>query len=296
MPPHRESREPREPRLQETAPAPLPAPPLGVRLAAVEELEVSIEKLVAGGEGLARFEGAPIFVPRSAPGDRLRVRLVERHPDYGRAEIVEILEPGPDRRPDPHPELSATGVADLQHLRDEVQPRLKAQAVWETLIHLGKLQMPEKVDLVTGEPWGYRLRTQLHTDRDPVTRGARVGYLARGTNDVVPVSGCALLVPELDELLSQIPAHLADGEPPWRIDLAAGEDRGVTVAPVIAGLPSGEVTTQVATASGAFTYSYDARCFFQGHRGLLPKLVEAVVGPWSGEEAFDLYGGVGLFA
>ena len=74
-------------------------PPLGARLAEVEELEVTVEKLVAGGEGLARFEGIPLFIPRAAPGDRLRVRVTERHPDYGRAEIVEILAPGPARRP-----------------------------------------------------------------------------------------------------------------------------------------------------------------------------------------------------
>ena len=57
----------------------------GARLAQLDELTVEVEKLVAGGDGLARFEGIPVFVPRSAPGDRLRVRLTERRPDYGRA-------------------------------------------------------------------------------------------------------------------------------------------------------------------------------------------------------------------
>ena len=91
-----------------------------VRLAEIDELEVSIDKLVAGGEGIARLDGIPIFVPRAAPGDRLRVRLVERKPDYARAEIVEILEPGPGRRPDPYPALAATGLCDLQHLDDDL--------------------------------------------------------------------------------------------------------------------------------------------------------------------------------
>ena len=66
-------------------------PTAGLRLSELEELELTIEKLVAGGDGLGRFEGIPIFVPRSAPGDRARVRLFERKPDYGRAEIVELL-------------------------------------------------------------------------------------------------------------------------------------------------------------------------------------------------------------
>jgi 23S rRNA (uracil1939-C5)-methyltransferase len=252
---------------------------------------VRIEKLVAGGEGLARFEGVPVFVPRSAPGDRLRVRIVERRPDYGRAEIVDILEPGPARRPDPVPELSRSGVCDLQHLDDAVQPRLKAEAVRETLERLGRLTVPPDVPLITGEPWGYRLRTQLHTEIDPQAGGVRVGYYARGTNEVIPLSRCPLLVPELEELLAELPSYLG-ADSPRRLDLAAGDGGTVTVAPLVPELPHGEISTRV----GDFTYAYDARCFFQSHRGLLPRLAETVVGPWEGETAVDLYAGVGLFS
>ncbi len=267
------------------------APPPGMRLAEVEELEVRVEKLVAGGEGLARFEGVPIFVARSAPGDLLRVRLTERRTDYGRAEIVEILEPGPARRPDPYPELSSTGICDLQHIQDDIQPLLKAGAVRETLERLGGITMTlENTELITGAPWGYRLRTQVHTDIDPIAGGVRVGYYARGTKDLVPVTRCPILVPELEAMLLELPEHLLGPDAPNRIDLAYGDD-GVTVSPTIAGLPHGEVSLQV----GEFSYFYDARSFFQGHRGLLSRMVERVIGEWEGEVAYDLYGGVGLF-
>jgi 23S rRNA (uracil1939-C5)-methyltransferase len=252
---------------------------------------VRVEKLVAGGEGLARYEGVPLFVPRSAPGDLLRVRIVERRPDYGRMEIVEILEAGPARRPDPVPELSRSSVCDLQHLDDAVQPRLKAEAVRETLERLGRLSVPADAPVITGEPWGYRLRTQLHTEVDPQTGGVRVGYHARGTNDVIPLARCPLLVPELEALLAELPKYLG-ADSPRRLDLAAGDGGAVTVAPVVPGLPHGEVSMRV----GDLTYAYDARCFFQSHRGLLPRLVETALGPWEGEAAVDLYAGVGLFS
>ncbi len=255
----------------------------------VEELEVRIDKLVAGGDGLARWEGIPIFVPRSAPGDLLRVLVNDRRPDYGRAEILEILEPGPSRRPDPYPELSATGICDLQHIHDDVQPLLKAGAVSETLQRIGGVSLAGDTEILTGEPWGYRLRTQVHTEIDRVAGGVRVGYYARGTKDLVSVSHCALLVPELNELLQSLAPRLGPGSPN-RIDLAVGDD-GVTVSPTIEGLPHGEVSLQV----GELSYFYDARSFFQGHRGLLSRLVERVVGEWQGDLAYDLYGGVGLF-
>jgi 23S rRNA (uracil1939-C5)-methyltransferase len=252
---------------------------------------VRVQKLVAGGEGLVRIEGVPLFVPRSAPGDMVRVRIVERHADYGRAEIIEILEPGPGRRPDPMPELSRAGICDLQHLEEGWQTHLKAEAVRETIERIGGLRLPADLEVVSGEPWHYRLRTQVHTEVDPVTGGVRIGYHARGTNEVLAVTRCPLLVPELEALLADLPGFLGD-KPPKRLDLAAGEPGGgVSVAPVVPGLPSGEVTLTV----GDLTYAYDARTFFQGHRGLLPRLVEAVVGPWEGEAAYDLYAGVGLF-
>jgi len=266
-----------------------------MRPAGPAEAEVTIEKLVAGGEGLARFEGVPLFVPRSAPGDRLRVRIAERRPDYGRAEIVEILAPGPGRRPDPVPELADWGGCDLQHIADELQPILKAQAVRETLERIGRLALPEDLQIVHGAPWGYRLRTQLHTE---VVEGAvRVGYHARGTHRLLPVLRCPLLVPELEALLPALPgllsaASAAGSPPPRRLDLAAGDSGAITAAPVVPGLAHGEVSTAVLDVD----YAYDARCFFQAHRGLLPRLVEVAVGPWTGGAAYDLYGGVGLFA
>src|SRR6185312_12692416 len=280
--------------ITDTRPSPQPAPvplvpppvlriPPGARLAGVDVLELRVEKLVAGGDGLGRWEGVPIFIPRAAPGDLLKVRIVERRPDYGRAEIVEILEAGPARRPDPVPELSRSSICDLQHLDDLTQVLLKAGAVKETLEHIGKIAMPHDPELITGEPWHYRLRTQLHTAIDPLTGAVLVGYHARGTNEVIPVTRCPLLVPELETFLAELPSLLSSqaSDAPKRLDLAVGDSGVVTVSPVVPGLQQGEVSTKV----GDFTYFYDSRCFFQAHRGLLPKPVEATVGPWEGETA-----------
>ena len=260
----------------------------GARLAQLEVLEVTIEKLVMGGEGLARHEGIPIFVPRSVPGDRLRVRLVQRRPDYGRASILEVLEAGPGRRRPPCPHFEACGGCDLQQIEDDLQPSLKAAAVVETLARLGGLELP-RPELVTGDAWAYRLRAQLHAA--PGAEGRpRLGYYARGSRELVPVSCCPILVPELEQALAGIAAALPS-PPPRRLDLAAGGDGSWTTAPVVEGLPRGPVELAV----GEHTFAYDARAFFQSHRGLLPRLVSAAVGPWTGDEAWDLYAGVGLF-
>lgn len=264
--------------------------PAAVRLAEVEEVEVTVDQLVAGGDGLGRFEGIPLFIPRSAPGDRLRVRLVERKPGYGRAEIVEILEPGPGRRTPPCPFFEDCGGCDLQHLEDERQVLLKAEAARETLQRLGGVELEAVPEVIHGTPWGYRLRTQLQT-RTTEEGGVEVGYFQRASHDLVAIDQCPILMPELEQLLLHLPSELAD-KTPRRLDLTAGEDGSVTTAPVVEGLPHGEVSWTV----GDHEMTYDARVFFQAHRELLEPLVERAVGPWKGETAFDLYAGVGLFS
>jgi 23S rRNA (uracil1939-C5)-methyltransferase len=256
-----------------------------------EEVELSIEKLVAGGDGFGRLEGAPVFVPRSAPGDRLRVRLTERRPDFARAEIIEVLKPGPARRSPPCQHFGRCGGCDLQHLEDEPQVRLKAAAVLETLVRLGRLDPVPPLEVVKGEAWGYRIRTQLRTERRE-DGSVAVGYHARGTNTLVPVAECPILVPELAAELGRLAEELAGVEElPSRVDLAAAGGK-VSAAPPVPGRTSGELEIEVAGEK----LSFDARCFFQGHRGLLSRLVEVVVGPWQGDRAVDLYAGVGLFA
>lgn len=264
-------------------------PTAGLRLSELEELELTIEKLVAGGDGLGRFEGIPIFVPRSAPGDRVRARLFERRPDYGRAEIVELLVAGPDRREAPCPYFARCGGCDLQHLDDAAQTRLKAQALLETLRRISGLAVPEPSAVVAGRAWGYRLRTQLHTRA--VHGGFEVGYFARRSRDLVAVASCPVLVPVLETELVTLGRRLPE-RAPSRIDLACGDGAQISYAPLVEGLPHGELKRRI----GSFEYRFDARCFFQGHAGLLEELVEVVVGASTGESAVDLYGGVGLFA
>ena len=118
-PPRRRPRGEGQPRSA-PPPPPLAGPPPG-RL--VEEIPVQIEKLVAGGEGLARFEGVPIFVPRSAPGDLLQVRIVERGRTTAGRRSSRSSSPGPARRPDPVPELSP-----LRRLRPPAPGRPHAAA------------------------------------------------------------------------------------------------------------------------------------------------------------------------
>jgi len=276
-------------RRRPDAPPAVAGSPASAALAAADELELEIEKLVAGGDGLGRWRSIPILVPRAAPGDRLRVRLVERRASFARAEIVEILRPGPGRREPPCPHFAACGGCDLQHLDEPTQLRAKSAATLETLRWMSRTEVPAPRAIVAGAPFGYRLRTQVHLVAG--ADGVAVGYHERGSRRLVPVTACPILEPALERVVVGLGRQLR-APVPSRVDLARGDGGEVAAAPPLPELPGGELVRRV----GGFDYRFDARCFFQGHAGLLDRLVEIVIGDAAGELAFDLYAGVGLFA
>lgn len=260
-----------------------------VELAELDELELEIEKLVAGGDGLGRHQRLPIFVPRSAPGDKLRIRISQRRPQFARGEILEILEPGPARREPPCPHFADCGGCSLQHLEDRSQVEWKVRAAREALDRLSGLQIEVPERVVSGDPWHYRLRTQLQLDGEP--GAARVGYFGRGSHELVQIQECPVLVEPLETFVKRLPRELT-GRVPRRLDVASGDGGSLSCGPAVPGLPKGAVARRV----GDFVYEFDARTFFQAHAGLLEELVEAVVGTARGDVAYDLYSGVGLFS
>ncbi len=255
------------------------------------EIEVTVEKLVAGGDGLARHEGKPVFVRRSAPGDRVRVGVVNRRRDYLRAEVLEVLEPGPGRRQPPCPHFADCGGCDLQHLDDALQVTLKADAVRETLLRIGKFELPENLEVHAAGAFGYRIRNGIRIEPQE-SGGYAVGYRKPGSWKLVPIESCPVLVPELETFVQGLSEALPVEGTPERLDLAVGDDGRVTSAPVVEGLGHGEVTRTV----GGHTFAFDARCFFQGHAEMAEKLAEFTVGEETGSVAWDLYAGVGLFS
>lgn len=272
-------------------------------LAGINRLELTIEKLVLGGDGLARWRGMPVFVPRAAPGDVVEVRITERRPSYARAEIEEVKTPGPLRREAPCPFYERCGGCQLQHIEDAAQLGLKAAAARETLRRLGGIDPAQLAACRFEEPvgeraWGYRLRAQVHVVSPP-EGPVGVGFRRRRSRDLVLVDRCPVLAPALEKevrSLSSLPGDPAPapGKLPSRLSLATAglePDSPVVAAPPVDGLPSGDLEIDLLGRK----LSYDARCFFQAHGGLLEALLLSAVGPFEGDAAVELYAGVGFF-
>ena len=166
-----------------------------------------IDKMVAGGLGLGRHEGQVVFVPRSAPGDRLLVEPRHRQRDFLRAETVELVEASPLRRHPPCPHFASCGGCSFMHLRPEAQQEAKRQIVLESLRRGGGIAFSGDVPVRTGPETGYRVRARFHVKR--TRRGTLVGFYQPGTHRVVDVDRCLQVSAEANRVLREIRDFLA---------------------------------------------------------------------------------------
>jgi 23S rRNA (uracil1939-C5)-methyltransferase len=291
-----------------------------------ETLEISIEKLVTGGDGLARHEGQAVFVPLTAPGDRVRVGVTERRKGFVRATVEEILEPGPGRQDPPCPHFGQCGGCDLQHLAPEHQRRAKAAIVADCFQRLGKLDVS---NLLTGPEPGVELgyRNRIRVFANPVNH---YGLMRRGTHEVVPLESCALMpdpfnrdilhwlrmLPPSEQIVVRF-----DRAGGWLVSIFGPPQRLKMMRKVLAALPDKEPPAPgcqgllynnlplwghdyLVHEVAGHKFRVSAQSFFQGNHAVAEEAV-AAIRAWLqdlkdegklGALLGDLYCGVGLFS
>lgn len=129
--------------------------------------EVTIERIAAGGDGIARADGVVVFVPRSAPGDRARVRLDTRK-RFARGRIETIVSPSPDRITPAcrHYVEDRCGGCQLQHMQYAAQTDAKRGIVRDSLARIGKRDVDPPEIVPSTREWRYRRKLTLAMKRD----------------------------------------------------------------------------------------------------------------------------------
>lgn len=283
-----------------------------------EELEVTIERILPGGVGLAHAEGRTVLVALAAPGDRLRVRVESVRGRTTFASIVEVLSPSPSRVEPPCPYFGRCGGCDFQQLEYRAQLDAKVEIIRDCLRRVARLEPPGEIR-ITPSPREWRYRSRARWQHDPVRNF--LGYYERGSHRVCDVVECPVAAPEVESRLTRLRELMRAGSLPVgaaEFEAVAG-DGGVSLAPAV---EPGDEREQTRVIAGE-RYRFDAGCFFQINHALLEPLVrealrdasegaetetaggivEETTGDGesetlkyvSGETALDLYAGVGLF-
>jgi tRNA/tmRNA/rRNA uracil-C5-methylase (TrmA/RlmC/RlmD family) len=246
-------------------------------------LEVDVGPVAHGGHCVARHEGRVVFVRHALPGERVLAVVVE---DGGggfcRADAVAVREAAPGRVPAPcvWARAGGCGGCDFQHADPAVARELKAAVLAEQLHRLAGIERAVEVEELPGGALGWRHRVRLAVDEH-----GSPGLRAHRSHDVLPIADCPItpagaLPPVLERRFS----------PGSEVEVVIDADAVVHVG--------GQGTLAVQRAAGR-EWLLSPGVFWQVHPAL-PDALAAVVAEWAdapaGGAAWDLYGGVGLFA
>ncbi|HJR08599.1 MAG TPA: class I SAM-dependent RNA methyltransferase [Pyrinomonadaceae bacterium] len=257
-------------------------------------LEVEIERIVPGGAGLAHAEGRTLFVPLTAPGDRVRVRVERVRGKVAFASLLEVVTPAPARVEPLCPYFGRCGGCDFQQLTYEAQLEAKVEIIRDCLRRIARITPPDEIP-ITPSPDIWRYRSRARWQHDAVRQF--LGYYELASHRVCDVIECPVILPEVQAKLTHLRATLGEGafeatDELEEFQAVAGDD-GVSLLPPLEESDARERFRRIAGER----YRFNADCFFQINHALLEPLVEeALKGTQSGgETAIDLYCGVGLF-
>jgi 23S rRNA (uracil1939-C5)-methyltransferase len=169
-----------------------------------DTLELAIDDLAFGGEGLGRVDGYVVFVRGGVPGDRLRVKVVETRSRFGRAAIEAVLTPSADRVEAPCAYFGRCGGCRLQHMAYPAQLAFKAKQVRDCLERLGGLGAFElRPILPAPEAYGYRNKMEFTVVED--AGAPAIGLHQADRYDVVlDIERCLLQSETMNRLLDTL--------------------------------------------------------------------------------------------
>lgn len=162
-----------------------------------EAVEVEIHSIAAGGEGVGRLpDGRVVFVHRTAPDERVQIRLDRQRGSWARGSLLRVLRPSPSRRDAPCPHYHDCGGCSIEHLEYPAQLRAKSEIVASALARIGgaRVDLPE----VTPSPRQHRYRNRVSFALRRL-RGGRIiaGFHSLHDPDrIVDVDGDCLLPEE----------------------------------------------------------------------------------------------------
>jgi 23S rRNA (uracil1939-C5)-methyltransferase len=166
---------------------------------------LSIEKLIYGGDGLARTpadadgRSMAVLVPFVMPGERVEAEIAQGKASFARASVTRLVEPSAARVAARCPYFQRCGGCHYQHISYEQQLEFKAAILRETLQRVAKIELREEINLHASPPWNYRNRTRLQVQTAPEFA---LGYFRYGSHEFLPVRECPISSPLIQRMMA----------------------------------------------------------------------------------------------
>jgi 23S rRNA (uracil1939-C5)-methyltransferase len=291
-----------------------------------EELILSIEKLVYGGDGLAHADGNTVFVPFVLPGEEVRAATKSKKKKLVWAELLEVTSAAKERGKARCAHFQKCGGCHYQHISATEQMRLKKEILRETLSRLGGVSWAGEITEHSAEPYGYRNRAQWAV-RSGMPRA--LGYFLPESSVIVPIDECPVLSPRLAQTFGRLQDMARSGTLPEGIQeieaFADSADEKIALNVAFEKFPKSAEELAATFRSAVpeieslllldqkknrfeltgpgyllhevagYKYKVSHLSFFQVNRFLIEDLLKTVTANAKGALALDLYSGVGFF-
>jgi 23S rRNA (uracil1939-C5)-methyltransferase len=270
-----------------------------------EAVTVEIEKLVYQGDGLARLDGQVVLIPFVLPDEQVSVVTKRVKNGLLRGASPNVLQPS-SKRETPRCEYFANcGGCHYQHAQYAFELEQKRAILRETLQRLGGITYEDEIPVISGDPWYYRNRIQLH-----FSNGGS-GFRKAESHELCAITHCEISSPVLNDVIAKL--QWGAKQPEWPAFLRSLEiftnEAEVqlnvldSVRPVTArffrwceGFIPGVAHGAIEYGAVGHKFRISRGSFFQVNRFLIDALVGEVIGKKEGTRAVDLYAGVGLFS
>jgi len=180
-------------------------------------LQLKIEKLVYGGDGLSRLpedshgRGKAVFIPFVLEGETVEIALTEQKSGFARGRVEAVVEASPHRVQPKCEYFGSCGGCHYQLTSYEHQLRVKEEILRETLRRTSKIELEAAIEVHPSPPWNYRNRSRLQIATTPEF-GA--GYFRAGSHDLLPVEQCPISSPLINRAIAVLWASGRKNEVP----------------------------------------------------------------------------------
>jgi 23S rRNA (uracil1939-C5)-methyltransferase len=201
-------------------------------------LQLTIEKLVYGGDGLARLpadehgRGKAVFLPFVLEGETVEASLLEQKRGFARARADNILQASPLRIGPKCPYFGECGGCHYQHTSYAHQLEIKAAILKENLRRIAKLELDTDLVLHPSPEWNYRNRTRVQVRTDPQFA---LGYYKFNSHQLLPIEQCPISSPLINRAIAAV----------WQIGRAGKMGPGIEEIEFFANAEDSELLLQL---------------------------------------------------
>ena len=192
----------------------------------LDPVTVTIESLSHDGRGVSHVNGKVVFIDEALPGETLDFIYTDSRKDYAEGKVVKLHNRAEHRVDPACPHFGVCGGCSFQHVDDAEQIHFKEDLLQDQFRRIGKVEIPQIWEALTGPHWGYRRKARMGVKWVAKKGRVLVGFRERRNPFLAEIDSCKVMHPLVGEnllALGEMIAGLSIKDKIPQIEVAIGD-------------------------------------------------------------------------